>query len=119
MKWDKLQKQWNSVSGGLSCFIQNIFARRAVNYMTKYITKTELNPELHIQVSIALKSLRLVSLFGEWHSLQKGTLKDRPICWNCGNGKFELLNLYTKEPFHKVFYKEIDLDPERGDAVKV
>jgi len=119
MKWDKLHKQWNNCSGGLSVYIQNIFSRRAVNYMTKYLTKTDLNPALHIQVSIALKSLRLVSMFGEWHNLVQQVRKDRPICWSCGKGEFELLNVYTSEPIWKTFYKEIDDRVERGDAITV
>lgn len=119
MKWDKLQKQWNSCSGGLSCYIQNIFSRTAVNYMTKYLTKTDLKPALHNEVSIALKSLRLVSMFGEWHNLQVNIRKDRPVCSECGYGVFELLNVFTSVPVWKVIWKEIDRESERGDAVKM
>lgn len=119
MKWDKLQKQWNNCSGGLSCYIQNIFSRTAVNYMTKYITKTDLKETLHIPVSIALKGIRLVSMFGEWHNLVREVRKDKPVCSECGYGNFELFSKYTSDRPWKWFMVEITGGSERGDAEKM
>lgn len=69
LPWTKLKDQWGRVSSGLACFIQQVDAQKAANYITKYLTKTTMSPDNMDAANDCLKNNRLFTRFGSWHDL--------------------------------------------------
>lgn len=86
--WTPLRKEWERVSGGLGVYLQKIPRTEIVNYLTKYISKTQLPPPLQMEASRALKNRRLFQPFGSWHNLINSLPKYRPTCFKCGASNF-------------------------------
>lgn len=70
--WNELQKMWYQCTGGSrGVYIKNIPPAQAINYLTAYITKSELPEEYQLLASSALKNYRLFNPFGSWYALNK------------------------------------------------
>jgi hypothetical protein len=81
--WHRLQPAWLSISGGTACYIQNVDSKRALQYVTKYITKADVPEFLEYSVGKVLSRYRLFQRFGSWHGLKvPKKLSDYP-CPNC------------------------------------
>jgi len=82
--WKKLKEVWSRVSGGQGVYLRRITRKGALDYLTKYITKTELSEEAQIDASVALKGKRLFQPFGKWHDLDRKFEPTAAVCSNCG-----------------------------------
>lgn len=83
--WQRLRSSWRQVSGGLACWINAIDNDKAVNYVTKYLTKVDVPAALLDDVSTSLRHFRLFSRFGTWHNIALPKLKYDTPCAQCGN----------------------------------
>lgn len=92
ISWDRLSKDWNHCSGGLSCYIQSTSPYVAVKYLTKYITKSSVSPGLRSHVSSGLKGCRLFQFFGSWHGESNKIKPDKYSCSDCGKQSFVVLD---------------------------
>lgn len=91
MKWDTLHKVWKGISGGTGVFIQNIPGAQAINYVTKYVTKSECPEGDQFMVTRALKGTRLFQPFGAWYAVSN-RYKDEPCgCPSCNSHKWSIL----------------------------
>lgn len=82
--WAELLRRWAAVSGGLGCYISVVNKLRALNYVTKYITKCQASTaDLH-HISDEIKRYRLFQRFGLWHSFVLPKIKPPCICDKCG-----------------------------------
>jgi len=104
LNWDKLSRDWNRCSGGLSCYISNCKRGQIVNYMLKYITKPSVNEVLIPDVANALYSKRLFQPFGSFHSAIGKLPKVPYACPKCGADHLEPVGTY--EPWHATITKE-------------
>lgn len=110
LKYDTLLLHWNRVSGGLSCYIKNIPKNVIITYLTKYLTKSEVHPDYHVDVSIALRGTRLISYFGSWHNLSNKVKPSKYHCPKCNRLSWELLDIICHRRIPKTstaeyFYK--------------
>lgn len=81
--WQKLRSAWTKVSAGTAVYIQNVDDSKALAYVTKYITKSDVPAFLSDDLSKVLSRFRLFQRFGDWHSLRiPKKLYDYP-CPNC------------------------------------
>lgn len=96
LSWNRLSRDWNACSGGLSCYIQAFSPYTAILYMTKYITKASVPAVLVKEVSAALKGKRLYQFFGSWHGEALKIKTPLYFCSVCGKSSFELVStLYS------------------------
>lgn len=80
-----LSKQWNACSGSPVLDIRKITLRYGIQYVTKYITSSELPTELRIQASAVMTGARMWSPIGACHDLN-ATYKPPPfVCCQCQN----------------------------------
>lgn len=91
MNWDVLHRLWFSCSGGKGVWISRLSQSKAVGYLTKYLTKSDVTTELMEEMSAALKGTRLFSPFGRWYAINCKYVPPKPDCPNCDNGD---LNIY-------------------------
>lgn len=81
----ELSKQWRKCSPGMIVHIKNVPIRAVVSYVTKYVTKSQLDLCDQTTASTALKSFRMFQPFGSWHSIALTAPKYQYECPNCGN----------------------------------
>lgn len=86
--WHEIHSGWKAVSGGSGCHIKAIPGRAIVNYVSKYVTKTELPADLQLQASDALRGRRLYQPFGAWHAPINAINVPVAVCRECGTGVF-------------------------------
>lgn len=87
--WKDLRDAWEAVSGSTGVFIQRIPASQIIRYVTKYVTKTELNAADQRVASDALKGSRLFQPFGSWHGPIAKIRLDRYVCPCCERDQWE------------------------------
>jgi hypothetical protein len=82
----KLSTQWRKCSPGKIVDIRRIPKGSIVSYVTKYMTKTNLDQKSRYLITAELKQLRLFQPFGTWHSMSllvQKLLYDCPECGFC------------------------------------
>lgn len=84
LPYKKLLSQWIAVSGSRGVYIKRIPISAIVNYLTKYLTKTELAGVHQIEASAALKGKRMFQAFGCWHTLVGQVTCAVAVCSCCG-----------------------------------
>lgn len=84
LKYAKIHKDWCDVSGGIGVYISDVNSKKVVNYITKYMTKTETSGDDTINASRALKGKRLFQPFGTWHKKCNDIPKIEYACPKCG-----------------------------------
>ncbi len=83
--WARLRSAWRQVSSGTAVWISAVSNDRALNYVTKYITKCDVPAALLDDVSASLRRYRLFTRFGDWHSITiPKRVFDNP-CEHCGD----------------------------------
>lgn len=82
--WAALRSAWHHVSQGTAVWISDISDDRAKGYVTKYLTKPDVDAVYLDQVSTSLRSFRLFSRFGDWHSIIIPKYVYDPPCKQCG-----------------------------------
>lgn len=85
MDYNLLLAEWMAVSPGRGVYIRRIPHNAAVNYLTKYLTKSTLPEAVQPELSSALKDFRLFQLFGLWHGNLPALKRRRYNCPECGN----------------------------------
>lgn len=86
-----LKRHWSQVSPGNIVYIQKIPVSAVINYLTKYVSKSEVDPAHRNQLSIALKGSRLFQPFGSWQKLISSVPKLNYCCPECGHDEFHLV----------------------------
>jgi len=83
--WKRLFLSWQKASGGTSVYITKANETAMMNYVTKYVAKTELNEHDRSDASPILKRYRLFQRFGDWSELKVPKLLSDAQCEKCGN----------------------------------
>lgn len=111
----QLATAWSKCSPGKIVYIQLIPVKAIVNYVTKYVTKSDLAPEHQIQASDSLKGSRLFQPFGSLHLLSAEAPKLLFACKSCGNEHF-IPTSYSDIPWLSRNLVDIDgfPDPWKG-----
>ncbi len=87
---------WESCSGGTGVYIQRIKKAGIVTYLTKYLTKTGESRVNVVNMSIALKNVRLFNAFGSWYGIFNRYVRPISLCSDCKASDFQLKAvLYT------------------------
>lgn len=84
ISWDKLLSDWEAITGATGVHIKAIPVQRITHYLTKYITKTDLDEDCQLEASEALKGKRLFQPFGSWHNGFGNIPKIETKCSKCG-----------------------------------
>lgn len=82
--WDKLLHQWRLCSGGIGVYILDVPLRKALYYVTKYVSKCEAPEDSWQFIGQELKKYRLFQKFGTWHRVVIPKRKSNWTCVNCG-----------------------------------
>lgn len=82
--WQRLRSAWRSASGGTAVWINAVSNDRALNYVTKYISKGDHPPALSDEISTSLRRFRLFTRFGTWHNITLPKLRFECPCEVCG-----------------------------------
>lgn len=83
-----LAQQWKRCSPGKIVHVKYIPPSQMIKYVTKYVTKTDLNPDHQKEASHALKGVRLFQPFGSLHLLSNQVPRVQYQCQECGNETF-------------------------------
>lgn len=101
----EISSAWCKFSGGSNVWIKRISARTAVNYLTKYLAKSDVDESSLAEVSQGLEGFRLFQPFGCWLKILKTYLKRKYPCKKCGK-----LGWIPEDLFH-CWGTEIDYIP--------
>lgn len=86
-----LRRKWKRLVGGVSIRLDRVYNQSSlVKYLTKYITKTELDEKDAVIASQALKGRRLFQPFGTWHGCLANAPKLPACCPECGGSDLVL-----------------------------
>jgi hypothetical protein len=88
MRWERLRNLWMDVSTGRGVYIQNIPAKECINYLTKYLTKSDMPDAVRRECGEALSSFRMYQPFGSWHGFMKTYIRERHACSGCGEASW-------------------------------
>jgi len=95
--YDLILSKWKSVSGSQGVYITRIPKRNVVGYLTKYLTKSSVPPEITDEVSFHISGFRLFQPFGCWYSISLEYRDSPPGCPKCGSHSFYPIDiLYRK-----------------------
>jgi hypothetical protein len=87
-----LAQLWDSVSPGRIVFIQAIPVAAVINYLTKYVSKSEVDEVHQIRLSSDLRNVRLFQTFGSWHTIALASKPEPFCCPSCAHAGFYLNN---------------------------
>ncbi len=83
LKQSVLVTEWIRCSGSRGVYIKEIPSSKAINYVTKYLSKTKDEVPFHDLKSSVLKGRRLFQPFGDWHGFSFGVGKSPSVCHSC------------------------------------
>lgn len=83
-----LSKHWQRVSPGKIVYLKNLPPSAIINYLTKYLSKSELPADYQREASDGLRGVRLFQPFGTWHGLAASVPKLKYSCPDCGYAAF-------------------------------
>lgn len=92
--FETLLSQWMKVSPGRGVWISDIPMSKAVNYVTKYLSKNSHTIDPDNEIGFALRGYRLFQPFGDWYKLNSEFVDDRPGCPECGHHEFYPLDIF-------------------------
>lgn len=81
--WTQLRDLWKRHSGGIGVYITRIPKKAAVNYLTKYLSKSEVSEADQVIVSYSLKGMRFFQPFGLWYKIDRLYPKPKKACRSC------------------------------------
>lgn len=84
----QLASAWDKCSPGRIVHIKMIPPAAMINYVVKYVTKTDLKPEYQVEASNSLKNFRLFQPFGCLHVIAQACPKVLYTCESCGYDHF-------------------------------
>jgi hypothetical protein len=102
----EISTSWCRYSGGSNVWIKRIPRSRAVQYLTKYLSKTDVSDDYLDDVSQGLKGFRLFQPFGAWLKILKSYVKRLFPCKKCGQ-----ISWIPEDLFH-IWGRDIDYIPE-------
>jgi hypothetical protein len=102
----EISKSWLRYSGGSNVWIKRISRKTAVNYLTKYLAKSEVDESSLSEVSIGLRGFRLFQPFGCWLKILHSFVKRLFPCKKCGQ-----ISWIPEDLFH-CWGRNIDYIPE-------
>lgn len=107
MPYEQLLTAWTTITSSTGVFIKRVPASIISHYLTKYITKTELDEEMQLEASEHLKGMRMFQPFGSWHKPIASIVAPAAFCgecshsaWHFGNTSSLIVKLFGKD---KVF----------------
>jgi hypothetical protein len=109
-KWNRILSLWTKCSGGTACHIKQIPVNKAVGYITKYVSKASVEPELTASCSAVLKGCRLFNPFGTWYKLNKTYPKKTFVCPECGSSSWM---------FPSAVYQLMDYYPSQEEMIRM
>lgn len=80
-----LAKQWKHLTQGTAVYIKRVNSVLAMNYVTKYLTKSDVDIPDMPEASRELKKYRLFQRFGDWHKFKIPRSPSDCVCDHCGN----------------------------------
>lgn len=111
MKWDTVFTLWRKCSGGRGCYVKLIPKSAAVAYVTKYLSKPDVPDQVAIEISAALKGIRLFAPIGAWHAGNKSYPKKATPCKRCGSSHWMDWDVASGN-FPQPHFKDFDLRPK-------
>lgn len=111
MDWHKLMPLWREVSGGRGLYITRFQGSAAISYMTKYMTKPDLDNESAAEISAALSGVRLFAPFGIWHAMNLCYVKPKALCPSCNGGRWMDYDIACGRLPQKLWLTTEDLSP--------
>lgn len=81
--WHYLHFEWTLISGGIGVYITRPSHDKALGYVTKYVTKSDLDDSAKQEASKALRKYRLFQRFGLWQGYKIPKLKSDFPCPQC------------------------------------
>ena len=102
----EISTAWLKYSGGSNVWIKRIPRTRAVQYLTKYLSKSDVADVDLDEVSTGLKGIRLFQPFGAWLKILKTFVKRLFPCKKCGQ-----ISWIPEDLFH-CWGRDIDYIPE-------
>ena len=81
--WHKLKLHWEAVSGGSAVHIKRIPPAAIIQYVTKYVTKSDMPIGDQRAASAALRNVRLFQPFGQWHAAMLAVTAPHAVCGVC------------------------------------
>lgn len=97
MDMRRLSSEWAKCSPGKVVNVRRIKNSQIINYLTKYLTKSEGGIDLMIEAGRALKGKRLFQPFGSWHAINAIVPKVTFNCPDCGESTWQLDFLLESE----------------------
>lgn len=83
--WQPLRDRWSKASrGGTAVWIANVSNDQAIDYVTKYVTKFNSDPESAFIVEKGMKGRRMFQRFGSFHYLKLTPYLSGKKCDKCG-----------------------------------
>jgi len=104
--WKTLLDLWMRLSTGRGVYIQDIPRRQIIRYLTKYLSKTSVEPLISEDVNKALKGTRLFQPFGSWFSINRTYEKPVQLCQRCSGSSFMIYGEYS-DTMDIIRWKEI------------
>lgn len=98
IEWRSLRDQWFKASkGGSAVWIRNVSNNEAIYYVTKYVTKSDVDPGDMIIADKAMKGRRTFQRFGSFQKIKLPKYYTAAKCKNCGN-----CDWLTEWDFHRL-----------------
>lgn len=93
----RLSKEWSKCSPGKIVYIKRVPLSKLISYVTKYITKSDLELDSQVKASQALSGTRLFQPFGLWQGYCGSAPTIRYECPSCGCTNFIHTRVITTE----------------------
>lgn len=87
----ELSRDWNKSGGGFIVDIREVPTAAVIGYVTKYVSKTSVDPAHSGRLSRALANYRLFQPFGYWTRTKVPKPDTKYCCPNCGKAAFMTL----------------------------
>lgn len=85
----QLSAVWKAVTGSQVVWISSVSdSTRAVQYITQYLTKTDVAGSDRDELAMSLAGCRMFSPFGCWHSIRIPKIEHAHICPCCGHSEW-------------------------------
>lgn len=86
IEWQAIRDTWFTCSkGGTAVYIKNISNDGAIYYVTKYVTKSEVDPGSVLLVDREMKGRRTFQRFGSFHKIKLPKYYTARKCEKCGH----------------------------------
>jgi hypothetical protein len=82
--YERLLRSWKKCSGGTAVYITKADENAMMYYVTKYVSKSELQEEFRPEASRILRGYRLFQRFGDWSQLKVPKHLSDAKCDACG-----------------------------------